>query len=190
MEGLFPILLFIIVIALVNKNAKKKSQAAVKAHRTSGSTPQSTAIRAAASALPHVPNVLDMIDKAAEDDPEETEGAPFANGEGFSDAEGCIGGSLPHAHESSFTDEAGCIGGSIPHIHEESFTDEAGCIGGSLPHGHEEGSLERVTAAAEEEPAAPAYQPRTWNAGDLRRAVIMNEVLRAPVALRGKGDRR
>lgn len=190
MEGLFPILLFIIIIALVNKSSKKKSQAAVKAHRASESTPPSTAIRAAVSALPHVPNVLDMVNKAAEDDdPEDAEGTSFANGEGFSDAEGCIGGSITHAHENSFTDEAGCIGGSIPHIHEESFTDEAGCVGGSLPHGHEEGSPERVIVTADEKPAA-AYQPRTWNAGDMRRAVVMSEILRAPVALRGKGDRR
>ena len=72
-----------------------------------------------------------------------------------------------------------------------SFTDEQGCIGGSMHEHVEEGETHAEHAAHMKRAAAPApeaVQPaaslRGTSASDLRRAVIMSEILDKPVSLR------
>lgn len=76
----------------------------------------------------------------------------------------------------------------------ESFTDKEGCIGGSLNAHTEEGEshsehaehMKRMEANATARSAASEYAAALKHAqrADLRRAVIMSEILDKPVALR------
>ena len=84
-----------------------------------------------------------------------------------------------------------CHGGSMPHAHTEGHSELADeeCFGGSMAHGHSEGvsraahahRMAAIDARASEglAPAASAI-----DATDLRRAVVMAEVLGKPKALR------
>ena len=103
------------------------------------------------------------------------------------------------------------------HGHDEgaSHTDDSGCVGGSLAHESHEGlrsggSLGKVKAEGPGGLAAAAAGPGNLaatakndaisvqgpaeramiSAAELRRAVIMSEILREPVALRGRTARR
>lgn len=76
----------------------------------------------------------------------------------------------------------------------ESKTDAHGCIGGSMPDHESEGETIAEHAAHEqnrqqklaEEAAFDAVSLRRPTAADLRRAVVMSEVLDKPVSLRGR----
>lgn len=76
----------------------------------------------------------------------------------------------------------------------ESKTDEHGCIGGSIPHMTSEGESLQEHAQHEknrqarlsEENALRAESLRKPTAADLRKAVVMKEILDKPVALRGR----
>lgn len=76
----------------------------------------------------------------------------------------------------------------------ESKTDEHGCIGGSIPHTASEGETLQEHAKHEkerqarlsEENALRAESLRKPTAADLRKAVVMKEILDKPVALRGR----
>ena len=76
----------------------------------------------------------------------------------------------------------------------ESKTDDHGCIGGSMPEHEAEGETIAEHAQHEqnrrqklaEESALSAASFRKPSAADLRRAVVMSEVLDKPVALRGR----
>ena len=66
-----------------------------------------------------------------------------------------------------------------------SRTDADGCIGGSIESHEEEGeSLAEHTAHLPAIPAAPQPRSRRVGASDLRRAVVMSEILNRPVSLR------
>ena len=69
------------------------------------------------------------------------------------------------------------------------MADGAGCVGGSLPHDHAEGEAHEeharhVAAAEARERAEERPEERRFDAGQLRRAVVMAEVLDRPVSLR------
>ena len=71
----------------------------------------------------------------------------------------------------------------------EGFDDEEGCLGGSMPHGHEEGESREehsrhIAAMEAREKAEVAVSPKGIDARQLRRAVVMSEVLGRPKALR------
>ena len=76
----------------------------------------------------------------------------------------------------------------------ESKTDAHGCIGGSMPDHEAEGETITEHAAHEqnrqqklaEEAALSAASLRKPSASELRRAVVMSEVLDKPVSLRGR----
>ena len=70
-----------------------------------------------------------------------------------------------------------------------SAADDEGCLGGSLPHGHEEGESREehsshIAAMEAREKAEAAVSPKGIDARQLRRAVVMSEVLGRPKALR------
>ncbi|MBO4367858.1 MAG: hypothetical protein J5859_04020 [Clostridia bacterium] len=88
----------------------------------------------------------------------------------------------------SYTDEYGCVGGSMPHTSETegmSYADEEGCVGGSMVHGHTE-EVKKQSAARRQEGkdmGTSAARGRL-NASDMRRAIVMSEILSRPVAMR------
>ena len=77
----------------------------------------------------------------------------------------------------SFLDEQGCVGGSLPHIQHE----------GEARHehsAHERRYIEEEQAASQAEDIARELQ--SMNLRQLRRAVVVSEVLGKPKALRGR----
>ena len=90
----------------------------------------------------------------------------------------------------SYTDEEGCVGGSLPHTEHGglSFSDDEGCVGGSLPHAEHEGG--EAVRRSENWQESKVYGGRKTNvtADDMRRAVILGEILNRPIALRGKRE--
>lgn len=97
--------------------------------------------------------------------------------------------------ESAMKDRAEIIKARIQEsLSGVSATDEHGCIGGSMPDHNAEG--ETLTEHAEheenrrrklaEEAAVSAESFRKPTAADLRRAVVMSEILDKPVSLRGR----
>lgn len=86
-----------------------------------------------------------------------------------------------------------CSGDYSAHEHGEGFSryDEEGCIGGSMEHSHE--GPERPIVKRKEptsEPTEKRQSRRIISAQEMRQAVITSEILRAPLALRGRTARR
>ena len=97
------------------------------------------------------------------------------------------------AEGESMLNDADCHGGSMPHAHSEgsSALDDEDCAGGSMAHAHTEGvsraAQARRMAAIErdaEASKAAALVPQVIDARELRRAVVMAEVLGKPKGLR------
>ena len=81
----------------------------------------------------------------------------------------------------------------------ESLRDDEGCLGGSLPHDHSEGESRAEHAAhiaameareAEEAAVAAPRSLASFDPRDLRRAVVISEILGKPRAYRGIGNNR
>lgn len=102
----------------------------------------------------------------------------------------------PSREGAARVDEAGCVGGSLPHDRHEGTArvDEAGCVGGSLPHATHEGAPSpmpsanrnrnrRPEDAAQRRPAASGAHAGI-TANRMRDAVILSEILGAPVSRR------
>ena len=82
-----------------------------------------------------------------------------------------------------------CSGDYSAHEHGEGFGhyDEEGCIGGSMEHNHEgPGKLAAKREEPISEPIEKRQSRRTISAQEMRQAVITSEILRAPLALRGR----
>ena len=76
----------------------------------------------------------------------------------------------------------------ISYSEGESRIDDEGCIGGSMEHGHEEGAPGQTvvrSAARDADTGMSGTRPR-MTAAQMRQAVIASEVLRAPLAMRGR----
>lgn len=95
------------------------------------------------------------------------------------------------AQGASMLDDAQCAGGSMPHTHDEGHSTLADedCAGGSMAHTHTEGvsraDQARRMAAIDAGPVdGEDILPEAIDAGALRRAVVMAEVLGKPRAMR------
>ena len=95
------------------------------------------------------------------------------------------------AQGASMLDDAQCAGGSMPHTHDEGHSTLADedCVGGSMAHTHTEGvsraDQARRMAAIDAGPVdGEDILPEAIDAGALRRAVVMAEVLGKPRARR------
>lgn len=93
--------------------------------------------------------------------------------------------------------EGESYGSALTRQGQSSYDDE-GCVGGSLPHNHSEGESRAehsahiaAMRARDEEETAVAAPGRLANLDprDLRRAVVISEILGRPRALRGTGTR-
>lgn len=72
-----------------------------------------------------------------------------------------------------------------------SREDDEGCVGGSMKHTESEGRMHaRVLTQAAAPAEATAATVSVVSSAQLRQAVIMSEILRAPVTLRGRATRR
>lgn len=111
----------------------------------------------------------------------------FSEGESLQDADGCLGGSMTHAHDAAAAhpDEEGCLGGSMAHSHTEGET--------RVDH---ERHMARADAEAKADAAEPIDAAKTarerlgLTASDMRRAVVISEILGRPKALSARGRAR
>lgn len=104
-------------------------------------------------------------------------------------------------------DEEDCEGVTPEHGHAEgaSHADDTGCVGGSMAHDTHEGlrsggSLGKIKAegpgnlaaksAPQAEPVQSSAEKARFSAKEMRRAIVTSEILREPIALRGRTARR
>ena len=159
MEGLLAILFFILIGSMVGRSKKKTA--------APGGTPkQPAAGKAAPGEMPkarvpaglnyarQIEEMLRSFERQAL--PEEPAPAPAVQGTSLSDDEGCVGGSMPHTHTEGESREE---------------------------HGRHREAVRRREAKEIVEQAA-SEREALRRAQDLRRAVVMAEVLNRPVALR------
>lgn len=82
------------------------------------------------------------------------------------------------------------VGAAVPSATQgASAVDDEGCLGGSLPHGHEEGEsreehARHIAAMESRDKNEAALEIRGFDARQLRRAVVISEILDRPKALR------
>ena len=193
--GGFLVWLVIILLMIANANNKKKKQQAAKpsAPAQPGSvTPEAQAkleaLRAQAAQARAVPLAqMSAQERAARmRELKEKRAARVANARGtaaqaaqtFAEGES-YGGTLSRQGVSA-TDDEGCVGGSLPHDHSEGES--------RAEHGAHIAAM-RARDAEEAAVAAPGkladFDPR-----DLRRAVVISEILGKPRALKASGIRR
>ena len=161
--GIFPILLIFIVVFAANYKKNKKTEAAkARLHPTQLHAP----VTPRSVPLSHEGAVFHDPEPAAKPALHKQ-----MNGESYTDEEGCVGGSLPHTEHGGL-----------------SFSDDEGCVGGSLPHAEHEGG--EAVRRSENWQESKVYGGRKTNvtADDMRRAVILGEILNRPIALRGKRE--
>lgn len=189
MEELFDFLLVVVVaiigiIAQSNKNKKKKEQQSTRSAEplTSVSDRKMINRRNIASAVQAFSELAEAMESSnAPKQPVQKDFAPaaqepvFIEGESLA-APSSVPVSEPPSGESA-VDEHGCIGGSIgEHVAEGESTEE---------HAeHERRRTERLQAEAAVVNTKSRRQP-TLN--ELRKAVVMSEILDRPVSLRRKG---
>lgn len=184
MEGLFDIILVVVVviigsIARSNKNKQKKgTQTARPAEPlTSISDRRMINRRNIENAVQAFSELAESMDKAAiEEHPaaqnlEQTsiEAETLADSNAVQEASPMFG--------QSFTDEHGCIGGSMPEHTAEGETVQE----------HAEHERRRVERLQAESDSVAANRPRKPSPTELRKAIVMSEILARPVGLRRKG---
>lgn len=177
------IVIILIIFAIINSSSKKKNKAAKTAHDQTVASIKAgneqireslrTAVSGAAARGPVGAYASDVVKRASAGVAPVPDGMAVGEGASLTDDEGCIGGSMPHPAEhegTSYTDDAGCVGGSIGHGEHTSDTLYAAFrnqnAGGTAP-----------------DSAAQAAR-RGPDAADMRRAVVMSEILSRPVSLR------
>lgn len=170
MEGFLSFLVIVgIVLKFVNKSKKtgNAENKGTKGRKKASPPAQPAAAQPAASPSVPAPDITWLLDE--ENCPEE----PHAHAEGASHADdkGCIGGSMAHeTHE----------GRNVFASHGSMFAARA----------EGPGNLAAKTAPEpEKRPAPQAHKPRL-NAAEMRQAIVTSEILREPVALRGRTARR
>ena len=180
MDGL--IVLLVIIYFVVKSSKKKKKKAGGKPVDFS-----ETIIEAGKESLKGMGNLIDKINDALEEEDGETvlpskpvskklrakpkqapkparsakESAAVFEAQGFMDEQGCVGGSLPHIQHE----------GEARHEHSA----------------HERRYIEEEQAASQAEDIARELQ--SMNLRQLRRAVVVSEVLGKPKALQRRGVR-
>ena len=181
MEALVVLLVIGLIIANSNSSKKKKAQQAgnaPKAEKRRADRPAQPVagaqaarpVASAASAEEDFQIALDLLDR-------ELEAA-----RAMSDAD------IPQGASMLPDDE--CAGGSMAHTHAQGRSAHADdeCIGGSMAHTHTEGvsraAHARRMAAIDADHETSDAQSGAFDARDLRRAVVMAEVLGKPKALR------
>lgn len=94
-----------------------------------------------------------------------------------------------HAEGASHVDDTGCVGGSMAHDTHEGRN--MASMHGSLLHAKTEGPGNLAAKAAlQEEHVQSSAEKARFSAKEMRRAIVTSEILREPVALRGRTARR
>lgn len=169
MEGFPVVIILLIIFGFVQKYAKKANKDEKK-----GAPPVKAAQPAPAKAIVKMPEPEDEEDKVGED---------------IQDA---VNAFLAQVAKEATPQEQAAPSGSLPM--GESVQDDQGCVGGSLVHHDEEGETRdehashlREMARDErdrEEARQTAAAIRQAGMAQMRRAVILSEILDKPKALR------
>lgn len=199
MDGIFDLLLVaLFVLGIVSKSQKKKKAAEAKSASAPARAPEQTAEPAPSTTPPRNPqivnrqNVESMV-KAFSELTERMETAKKPTVEAIAAQKKQQKTAIEA--ETAMNDRAEIIKARIQEsLSGQSATDDHGCIGGSMPDHNAEGESRAEHAAHEEnrrkrlaeEAAIRAKSLRKPTAADLRRAVVMSEILDKPVALRGR----
>ena len=104
------------------------------------------------------------------------------------DEEDCEGVTPEHGHAegASHVDDTGCVGGSMEHDTHEGLRS-----GGSLGEIKAEGPGNLAAKSAPQaEPVQSSAEKARFSAKEMRRAIVTSEILREPIALRGRTARR
>ena len=194
MEELFELLFVIaaVVIGFSAKNNKGKKKASEKPAQAQKPEPSAGDRKAASrrNVEAAVKAFAELIDEAESlSDSEEPAAVKAAAGKAVKKALTAI------ETEAKMKQRAKIVQARVQaSLSGESPTDEHGCIGGSMPEHNAEGESREEHAEHEhersrrlaEETALSTEGFRKPTVQDLRRAVIMSEVLDKPVALRGR----
>jgi len=196
MEDLFDVFLVVcIIIGAIAKSAKRKeAKAKDKAKKAAASPVQAakpvtepaksvTAVPKATNSIENAINAFSELLDAGNSLPNPDKPAPAKRAKTSIEAEAAMkqraeivkARVLESLTGVSPTDEHGCIGGSMPDHEAEGET--------IAEHAeHEQNRQQRLA----EEAALNAETFRKPTAADLRRAVVMSEILDKPVSLRGR----
>lgn len=94
-----------------------------------------------------------------------------------------------HAEGASHADDTGCVGGSMAHDTHEGRN--MASMHGSLLHAKAEGPGNLAAKSAPQiEPVQSSAEKARFSAKEMRRAIVTSEILREPIALRGRTARR
>ncbi|MDO4740941.1 MAG: hypothetical protein Q4A66_09765 [Eubacteriales bacterium] len=181
MEGFIVFLVIIGIFLKIGGAAKKKTEQKPAPAKVMPAEPApapgpaaapSVPAPAAAPAAPPMPDIGWLLEEEEEEcvGPAES----HTHGEGFSHADdkGCVGGSMSHAaHEGSALSREG------RGLSYEGRSMRGGVMG--------PGNLAARTASEPEKVRSHAERARI-SAREMRRAVVTSEILREPVALRGR----
>lgn len=195
--GGFILWLVIIIFVIASGNKKKKAQQAAKtaAPKPTGAlTPEAKAKLAALQAQAAQTRTAPLSQLSREERAARMRELKEKRAARVASARGTAAQAVEAAE--SFA-EGASHGGSLAG-QGLSATDDEGCVGGSLPHDHSEGESRAEHSAhiaamrARDAEEAAMAEPRglaELNPQDLRRAVVISEILGKPRALKGIGSR-
>jgi len=177
MEDFAGIIVFFVVIGLIDKLSKKKKNQKSKVQPAGHAAAQKATRPAREVALPAQSAKKPAAAKGADANEllKAIEAARQAKANGKS---------APKAKELTAIEQAAGL-------QKSGIADSEGCIGGSIPHTQHEGEsktehdrhMRRMTRPASPD-AQPAVSIQKLRTEDLRKAVVMSEILNKPKALR------
>ena len=181
------VFILIIVLSLISASTKKKKQDAAK----SGSAPARPAAKPSTprAAVEHaLKEAVTQLGEAAMTPAQKQQAAESEAALAKVREIARARAAAAKRQAQSLSDKP--VGAAVPSaVQGQSAADDEGCLGGSLPHGHEEGEsreehARHIAAMEARDKNEAALEIRGFDARQLRRAVVISEILDRPKALR------